>query len=137
MKVRRATIGDAQTLAALLAQYLREGYPGHVGSTAEQLRQDVLGDHPRHHALLIERGGIAIGFVAWDAVYDLHWALGGAQIADLYVAPAQRGLGVALALLARVAAEVRAQGGAFLRGGAYDRESTRRFFARVAVVAPF
>lgn len=34
------------------------------------------------------------------------------------------------------AKEVQAGGGAFIRGGAYDRESTRRSYARVAVVHP-
>jgi hypothetical protein len=74
--------------------------------------------------------------VAWDLVYDMHWATSGGQIADLFVIPTYRGLGVSLALVARAAADVLANGGAFLRGGAYDRESTRRSYARVAVVRP-
>lgn len=66
----------------------------------------------------------------------MHWAVGGAQIADLFVVHSHRGVGVALALLAHAAAAVRSDGGAFLRGGAYDRESTRRAYGRVAVVSP-
>ena len=64
----------------------------------------------------------------------MHWAMSGAQIADLYVVPSHRGLGVALSLSARTAADARAEGCAFLRGGAYDRESTRRSYGRIAVV---
>jgi GNAT superfamily N-acetyltransferase len=136
MKVRRATADDAKTLAALLAAYLRESYAGHVGSSPEQLRRDVLGERSRHQVLLAEIGDAAVGFVAWDLVYDMHWATGGAQIADLFVVPSHRGLGVGLALIAGAAADVLADGGRFLRGGAYDRESTRRSYARVAVVVP-
>ena len=135
MQVRRATPDDAETLAALLAAYLRESYAGHIGSSAEQLRRDVLSERSRYHILLAEADGSAIGFVAWDLVYDMHWAMAGGQVADLFVIPSHRGLGVALALIASAAADVQTNGGAFLRGGDYDRESTRRAYARVAVVA--
>jgi GNAT superfamily N-acetyltransferase len=134
--VRRAAPHDADTLAALLAAYLRESYPGHLGSSAEQLRRDVLGEHSLHHILIAETRNTAVGFVAWDLVYDIHWATSGGQIADLFVIPTYRGLGVGLALVAGAAAQVLANGGRFLRGGAYDRESTRRSYARVAVVRP-
>lgn len=62
--------------------------------------------------------------------------MSGAQGADLYVVSSHRGLGVALALVAGTAAEIRAERGAFLRGDAYDRESTRRAYGRIAVVEP-
>jgi GNAT superfamily N-acetyltransferase len=136
MQVRRATADDADTLAALLAAYLRESYPGHRGSSPEQLRRDALGKGSLHHVLLAETRDTAVGFVAWDLVYDMHWATSGAQIADLFVIPSYRGLGVSLALVASAAADVLAKGGGFLRGGAYDRENTRRSYARVAAVHP-
>ncbi|HEY2856333.1 MAG TPA: GNAT family N-acetyltransferase [Gemmatimonadaceae bacterium] len=136
MKIRKASRDDADALASLLDAYLRESYPGHLGSTPEQLRRDVLGEQPLHHVLLAETGDIPVGFIGWDLVYDMHWATSGAQIADLFVLPSHRGLGVSLALVANVAAQVRALGGGFLRGGAYDRESTRRSYARLAVVHP-
>ena len=127
---------DADILATLLADYLRESYPGHLGSTVEQLRRDVLSEQPRHNVLLASAGDTAVGFIAWDPIYDMHWAARGMQVADLYVAPSHRGLGVALALTVRLAAEGYADGAMFLRGGAYDRESTRRAYARVGVVLP-
>ena len=136
MLIRRATADDAEVLSTLLIACLRESYAGHVGSTPDQLRRDVLVENPRHHVLLAEVAGEPVGVIAWDVVYDMHWAVGGAQISDLYVAPRHRGLGVALALVAAAAAEVHAAGGHFMRGGAYDRESTRRAYARVAVVLP-
>ena len=77
-----------------------------------------------------------IGFVDWDRIYDMHWASSGAAVADLYVAPEFRGLGVALMLIVQMAVDVLAEGGVFLRGGAYDRASTRRFYARAGVISP-
>jgi GNAT superfamily N-acetyltransferase len=136
LRVRKATADDADTLAALLAAYLRESYPDHSGSSPEQLRRDVLRERSLHQVLLAESRDTAVGFVAWDFVYDMHWATSGAQIADLFVIPSYRGLAVSLALIASAAAEVLANGGGFLRGGAYDRESTRRSYARVAAVYP-
>ena len=136
MHIRKATPDDADTLAALLADYLRESYPDHRGSSPEQLRRDVFGERSLHSVLFAETHDAVIGFVAWDLVYDMHWASRGAQIADLFVIAPFRGLGVGLALVASVAAEVLAEGGVFLRGSAYDRESTRRAYARVAVVRP-
>jgi len=136
MRIRAATRDDANDLARLLSDYLREGYPCHIGSTADQLRRDVLSAAPLQQVLLAEQSGHSVGFVAWNPVYDMHWAVAGAQVADLYVAPPYRGRGIALALLAQLAADVRAEGGAFLRGGAYDRQSTRKFYGRIAVIAP-
>ncbi|HKT06441.1 MAG TPA: GNAT family N-acetyltransferase [Gemmatimonadaceae bacterium] len=134
--IRRATNDDAEILSALLADYLRESYPDHRGSTPAQLRRDVLIEPQRHHVLVVEIRRQMAGFVAWDRVYDMHWASSGAQVADLYVAPEYRGLGVALMLIAQMAVDVLAHGGVFLRGGAYDRASTRRLYARAAVVLP-
>lgn len=134
MEIRLATLDDAAGLAALLADYLRERHPDHPGATADELRRDVLAGTGSQRVLLAERSGRLIGFVAWDRVYDMHWAAKGSQVADLYVAPASRGHGVALALLAGVCAEARREGATFLRGSAYDRDSpTGRFYERIAV----
>lgn len=69
---------DAEILAALLADYLRESYPDHLGSTPAQLRRDVLTEPTRHHVLVAEIRRQTIGFVDWDRVYDMHWASSGA-----------------------------------------------------------
>jgi GNAT superfamily N-acetyltransferase len=136
MRIRHGTVKDADVIAVLLADYLRESYGGQGGSTPEQLRRDVLGDKSRHHILLAESGEQLVGFVAWDIVYDLQWAASGAQVADLFVVPSRRGLGVALALITHLAAEVRDGGGSFLRGAAREMESVRTIYGRVAVVTP-
>lgn len=133
-EIRLAGPADAETLAGLIAGYMADRFPGHPGTPAEVLRRDVLSGAAGQRVLLAERAETAIGFVAWDRVYDMHWARGGAQVADLYVAPPHRGRGVALALVAALCAEARREGATFLRGAAYDRSSpTGRLYERIAV----
>lgn len=134
MIVRPAIPPDAPALAALLAAYLAEQFPGHTGTSAEQLERDVLSGASGQHVLLAEAGGRVIGFIGWHRVYDMHWGKAGAQVADLFVIPARRGLGVAGALVAAVCAAARAGGARYLTGGAYDRASPiGRFYERIAV----
>jgi GNAT superfamily N-acetyltransferase len=123
-------------LEGLIRDYLDESYPAHVGTSAGVLERDVLSGATSQRVLVAERSGHLIGFAAWDAIYDLHWAARGAQIADLYVVPEARGLGVALELLASLCAVVAHEGAVFVRGGAYDRPSTQAFYSRIAVVDP-
>jgi GNAT superfamily N-acetyltransferase len=136
MPVRLALPGDAVVVERMLRDYLQESYSGHLGTPAATLRHDVLAGATTQRVLLAERPNGVTGFVAWDGVYDLHWAARGAQIADLYVVPAARGLGIALELLASLCSVVASEGGVFVRGGAYDRASTRAFYNRIAVVEP-
>jgi GNAT superfamily N-acetyltransferase len=64
----------------------------------------------------------------------MHWAKRGAQVADLYVTPAHRGHGLALALVAAVCATTEQEGGTYLQGGAFDRASpVGHFYERIAV----
>jgi len=136
MPIRPAVPGDAVALEHLIREYLHESYSGHLGTPAATLRREVLAGATTQRVLLAERSNGMAGFVAWDAVYDLHWAARGAQIADLYVVPAARGLGIALELLAALCGIVADEGGVFVRGGAYDRPSTVAFYSRIAIVDP-
>jgi GNAT superfamily N-acetyltransferase len=134
MDIRTAGPGDGEILASLLHAYLTEQFPGHTGATASDLERDVLGGASGLRVLLVHVHGRAVGFVAWHRVYDMHWAKGGAQVADLYVAPPHRGLGVALALVAAVCAAAGEEGATYLQGGAFDRASpVGRFYERIAV----
>lgn len=136
MSTRLAEAGDAAVLEHLIRDYLDESYSGHRGTTAATLRQEVLAGRTSQRVLLAERTGRATGFVAWDPIYDLHWSARGGQIADLYVDPTARGLGIALELLAAVCGVVWSERGVFVRGGAYNRASTRSFYGRIAIIEP-
>jgi GNAT superfamily N-acetyltransferase len=134
--VRPAVSSDAAILAALLAAYLAEQFPGHRGTSAEQLEREVLSGTGAQRVLLAETAGLPVGFIGWHRVYDMHWGKAGAQVADLYVVPERRGLGVAGALVAAVCAAARAEGATYLTGGAYDRASPiGRFYERIAVAS--
>ena len=104
MDIRPAHPGDGDILASLLSAYLTEQFPGHTGSSPAALEREVLSGASGLRVLLADVHGHPAGFIAWHRVYDMHWAKRGAQVADLYVAPARRGLGVALALVAAVCA---------------------------------
>lgn len=134
MKIRAASPADACALAALLSDYLRESFPGHLGTPAAVLEREVLSDASNVRVLLAEVGIGPIGFVTWHRVYDLHWGKGGADVSDLYVAPAHRGTGVALALVAAVCGAADREGLTYLSGGSFDRASAvGRVYERVAV----
>jgi GNAT superfamily N-acetyltransferase len=68
--------------------------------------------------------------------YDLHHCVAGAEVLDLYVAPEARGRGLALALACAVAAAVAQDGGTYLKGGAVERGTGRRLYAKLAVCWP-
>lgn len=141
MEIRLATTTDAETLATLISECLAESYPGHPGTPRDVLLRDVLEPLPPpaaqpRIAIATRALGGSVGYIAWDPTYDLHWGSAGAHVSDLYVAPAVRGLGLAAALVAYCCAEVQAAGGAYLRGEAYDRPSTRRLYGRIAVLQP-
>lgn len=104
MRVRLATVTDAQELFRLLSAYLAESFPDHPGTTASQLRDHVLANPHGQRVAVAERDGALIGFMSWDRVYDMHWAASGALVGDFYVEPVSRGHGVALALTAAVCA---------------------------------
>ena len=134
MDIRPARPGDGDALAGLLAAYLTEQFPGHPGTSAAALEQDVLSGTSGLRVLLAEADGEPAGFIAWHRVYDMHWSKQGAQVADLYVIPGRRGFGHALALVAAVCATSARDGATYLQGGAFDRTSPiGRFYERIAV----
>jgi ribosomal protein S18 acetylase RimI-like enzyme len=57
-------------------------------------------------------------------------------VLDLYVRPEARGRAVALRLLAAAAAQLRREGGAFLRGTAVGTGAAKQLYDRVAICNP-
>jgi len=134
LQIRKAESEDAATLAKLHADYIRESFPEHRGSTEEEIREDLLSGKQGIRVLMALKSGQPVGFLTWDHVYDSHWASSAGEINDLYVCPDKRGEGIAVALIAQMAADVRAEGGKFIRGRAYDRNSpVGHLYERLAV----
>lgn len=131
MIVRRATPEDAAALAALIDGFA-QGHPAerHTRSV-ETLREAFFGDPPLAQVLLAEKDGAAIGFGAWRKTYDVFWSMFGGEGLGLYVAPAYRGIGTAVRLVAAMCAEIRDQGGRFLQAN-YD-PALAPLYKRVAI----
>ena len=133
--IRRANRNDVPRLAELLESYMRETYQGAWGGNTQLLEQHLVGDEVQLIvAEALNRN--VIGFIAWVDSYDLHWCLKGGDVIDFYVCPSHRGRGAALLLIAKLAAEIQRDGGAYLKGGAVDNALVRRFYQKIAMCLP-
>ena len=113
--------------------YLREAYSADWGGDEATLASDIA--HGRVSIFIADVAGNIIGFAAYVMIYDLHWCVRGAEVIDLYVAPQHRGRGIALQMLATVAAGIQSNGGVFLKGGAAENAAVKRFYTRAALMA--
>lgn len=129
-----ATPADAEGIATLLAQYMRETYGRNSDVTAEVLRRDGMGEWFRMLVASAPETGI-VGLLAWERVYDLHHGVHGGHVMDAYVARPFRARGIAPRMLARVADEVRREGGVFIKGQAIDPRPLH-LYSRVAMGFP-
>jgi GNAT superfamily N-acetyltransferase len=128
---RAATASDVHLVWSLINDYA-QGHPAenHRRPVAA-IREAYFGPTPRSRILLAERDQEPVGFAAWRRVFEIYWALDGGEMDALYVKPPARGHGLAVVLLAAVCADIREQGGQFLRG-TYT-ENVARLYERVAV----
>jgi N-acetylglutamate synthase-like GNAT family acetyltransferase len=131
--VRRATTDDVPALAALIDGFAK-GHPAeHHSRSVERMREAFFGTEAVGKVLLAERKAAAVGFGAWRKTYDVFWSMYGGDGIGLYVRPSNRGLGVALCIVAAICAEIQGQGGHFLQtsydpalAGLYERVGVGR-----------
>jgi GNAT superfamily N-acetyltransferase len=129
--VRRAIPADLDALVALIDEFAR-GHPAeHYLRSMAVMQEAYFGPCPISRVFMAERRGEPVGFGGWHKVFDLFWAMYGGEVDGLYVKPRQRGLGVAPAIIAVICADIRSEGGCFLRGTYTDK--VRRLHERVAV----
>ena len=95
------------------------------------IQEAYFGPRPIARVFMAERRGEPVGFGAWHKVFDPFWAMYGGEADGLYVKPHQRGLGIAPAIIAAICADIRSEGGHFLRGTYTD--AVGRLYERVAV----
>jgi GNAT superfamily N-acetyltransferase len=113
--VRAARPDDATTILRFvraLAAYERE--PDAVEATEDVLRAQLASERPPFECAIAELAGAPVGLALWFATYSTWRGRPGIHLEDLWVEPAARGHGVALALLAHVARTLLARGGARL-----------------------
>jgi GNAT superfamily N-acetyltransferase len=120
--VRLATAADLPTVATLVDAGMVELYGRRWGGTIERLAADLAAGR------VVVALAATIGYIAWGPAYDLHHAIRGGVVDELYIAPAHRGHGIAAQLVAFACGEIERGGGVFLRGTAvasaaplYDR----------------
>jgi GNAT superfamily N-acetyltransferase len=131
LDVRPATQADVPALVALLEAYMRETYARPWSGTAEALARDGFG--ARCRLTVAARAGELVAFAAWSDAYDLHHCVAGCDLIDLFVQRDQRGRGVALRLVAALAAEARTRGATYVKGLAVGAPATRAFYERLAM----
>ena len=131
VEIRPATLEDVPALAALNSDHMRELFHCAWTGSAAALARDGFG--LCFEFVVAARGDAVVGFVAWQRDYDLHNCIPGAELMDMYVAPSLRGLGVALQLVAAVAATSRTRGGTYVRGLTTGDPNTRRTYERLAI----
>jgi GNAT superfamily N-acetyltransferase len=124
---------DAQGVAELFSAYMAEIFQMPSAMAADALLRDGLGLHFRL-ILAVDKQDRPIGFAAWRPAYDLHHAVAGGEIPDLFVVRSHRGKGLSIRLVAAVAKAVRANGGSYLKGEVLlDDPKRTRLLHRVAM----
>jgi GNAT superfamily N-acetyltransferase len=124
---------EVNMLAALLEAYMRETFGSPWKGSAEALARDGFGARFELTVAVLDGvdcDGSLIGFAAWYTRYDLHHCLHGVEVMDLYVERAHRGRGVAIRLLARIAADAAKSGACFLAGQAVEDPAMHRLYRR-------
>ncbi len=113
--IRPPDEADLPSLVAMVAALsAQQGHPtGHFDLAAA--RRDLMGPHPRLLVLVAEgEDGRLAGYVALAPAYETSWAVAGAYMQGLFVAPEHRRCGVARALVTAAGRLVLQSGGAFL-----------------------
>jgi GNAT superfamily N-acetyltransferase len=104
LRIRKATRKDATTIVALirgLAEY--EKLARECRATVSGIRRHGFGSRRYFETLICERQGAAIGFALYFFTFSTFLAKPTLYLEDLFVVPAERGLGAGRALLGALA----------------------------------
>ncbi len=96
---REAVAADVPLIHRMLQALADHDGGGAVGSP-ETLIRHGFGSRPLFHAILAERGGVAVGLVVFYPDYSTHRGEPGLYVQDIWVEEAARGLGIGKTLLA-------------------------------------
>jgi GNAT superfamily N-acetyltransferase len=120
---------DTQAVTTLFDAYMAELFRIGNAMTPEILLRD--GQGRRFFLMLaVDRSNEPVGFAAWQTEYDLHNAVYGGHVLDLFVARSHRGQGLAVRLAAAVARAVAQDGGVFVKGDVLESDLRRLHLMR-------
>jgi GNAT superfamily N-acetyltransferase len=133
LQVRRPTPADVEMIHGLINEYAT-GHPAerHPRPLAA-IEAAYFGTCPASYILIAEKRKEPVGFAGWRRVFDMLWAKYGGEMDGLYVKPAHRGRGIAVCIVATVCADIRRQGGVFLRATYTDTDNVGKLYERVAI----
>jgi len=97
-----ADIDDIVALIGELAEFEKLTHLLQV--TPGKLAPQLFGSQPAAEAMVAQVDGTTVGFALYFSTFSTFLAQPGLWLEDLYVRPAQRGLGIGTALLARLGA---------------------------------
>ncbi len=111
LTIRNAVVEDIAAMLEMLQESaIDQGFPGEVVVTADDLRSDGFGPHPRFRALIGELDVATVGMALFYINYSTWGSRLGLYLEDFYVRPEARGRGVARALFHQLAAIAVAEG---------------------------
>jgi GNAT superfamily N-acetyltransferase len=135
LRVRAAAPADLPALLAMKWQLaILEKTELAMRATEQDWLRDGFGPDARFQAYVAERGDTVIGMVTVSERYYTGWAGSSLYIQDVFVAPAHRKGGVAVALLARVAARAVERGCPFVELAVRDDNPARKLYRRTGFV---
>ena len=129
--VRPARPADVPSLLAMKRQLaIQENAESVLRATMEDWLRDGFGPQARFTAFVAERDGAVVGMATVSERYYTSWAGCTLYIQDIFVEPAQRGRGIATALLAQVAAYALERGNPLVELTVREDNPARRLYRR-------
>ena len=138
-RLRAAAPSDLGAIVGLIGELAEFEKLSHlVVVTPESLAPHLFGDRPVAEAMVAELEGRVVGFALFFTNFSTFLGQPGLYLEDLYVQPAQRGLGIGKALLQRLGSLAVARGCGRFEWSVLDwNENAIRFYQRMgATVMP-
>jgi ribosomal protein S18 acetylase RimI-like enzyme len=105
-----------------------------IVSTPDDIRRYGFGDAPAFRVLIAEAKGQVAGICLYFPSFSTWFGRPGVYVQDLYVAPEYRSTGVAEALMRRLAAETKADGGTYIRLSVDAKNpGAQKFYERIGM----
>jgi GNAT superfamily N-acetyltransferase len=103
--MRAAVAADTPELMRLIRELaVYEKLEHMITGNEAMLREALFGARPSVEALIVERGGRAVGFAIYFTSFSTFLCKPGLFLEDIFVEPEHRGVGIGKALLQRLAA---------------------------------